>query len=197
MTWPNGSWATIYSNEEPDQTRGSRVIQRGRMSSLSSKTPSRFGTTSSLACRSARQISPDSLITTTPRPLKILKDISALPTTSPGRWIALIAGAAAYSLWRKLAAATRSRSMNSSPGNTRSTSTASLAYAPHAPSNIGPRLRYARSEAGQGHARRVVRLTTNFEAASLVCSRYRPTVGDRICALLGRTPSRAARSNRK
>src|SRR5260370_39483447 len=66
--------------------------------------------------------------------------IADLPTPGTKRWVirrkAEVVAAVRYSLWRKPAAATRSRSMNSSPGNTRSTGTASRAYALHAPSNI-------------------------------------------------------------
>ena len=87
--------------------------------------------------------------------------------------------------------------MNSSPGNTRSTSTASRAYAPHAPSNIGPSLRYARSERGQGPCSTSCTLDSHFRNGLLVCHLATGQPLATALRLLRGTRSRAGRSDSK
>lgn len=77
LTWPNGSWATIYSDEAPDQLRGFSG-DTAWLDEFAKFSHSRecwdnlqFG---------MREVSgdrPRQLITTTPRPLKILTEIEA------------------------------------------------------------------------------------------------------------------------
>ncbi len=87
--------------------------------------------------------------------------------------------------------------MNSSPGKTRSTSTASRAYAPHAPSNIGPSLRYARSERGQGPCSTSCTPDSQFRNGLLVCHLATGQPLATALRLLRGTRSRAGRSDSK
>jgi phage terminase large subunit-like protein len=81
LTWPNGSWATIFSNEEPDQLRGfsGDTAWIDELCKFTNATESwdnlMFG------MREASNDRPRTLITTTPRPLAILKRIEAAPGT--------------------------------------------------------------------------------------------------------------------
>ena len=129
--------------------------------------------------------------------------IASLPTPGTKRWVIrrkaeVVAAVAVVTSLEEACSRYTLAVDNSSPGNTRSTSTASRAYA-HAPSNIGPtgsgprtprsglwlvhrRRRHARSERGQGPcSTRCTAATANFETASLGLSRcYRTTVGDGV-----------------
>lgn len=82
LTWPNGSWATIYSDEEPDQTRGfsgstAWIDEFGKFQNpVDTWDNLQFG---------MREVTagdrPRVLITTTPRPMKILRDIEKMKST--------------------------------------------------------------------------------------------------------------------
>lgn len=81
LTWPNGSWATIYSDEEPDQLRGfsgdtAWLDEFGKF-----KNPRLIWDNLAFGMREASSDRPRRLITTTPRPLTLLKEIEALPGT--------------------------------------------------------------------------------------------------------------------
>jgi phage terminase large subunit-like protein len=81
LTWPNGSWATIYSDEEPDQTRGfsgstAWIDEFGKFQNCVDTWDNlQFG------MREITTDRPRTLITTTPRPLKILRDIEKMSGT--------------------------------------------------------------------------------------------------------------------
>jgi len=81
LTWRNGSWATIYSDQEPDQLRGfsgdtAWLDEFGKF-----KHPEETWDNLQFGMREASSDRPRQLITTTPRPLKILKIIEAFPRT--------------------------------------------------------------------------------------------------------------------
>lgn len=81
LTWPNGSWATIYSDEEPDQTRGfsgatAWIDEMGKFVN-----PQETWDNLQFGMREATSDRPRVLVTTTPRPLKILRDIEKLKST--------------------------------------------------------------------------------------------------------------------
>lgn len=81
LTWPNGSWATIYSDEEPDQLRGfsgdtAWVDELGKF-----KNPDDVWDNLQFGMREASGDQPRQVVTTTPKPLEILKAIMALKTT--------------------------------------------------------------------------------------------------------------------
>lgn len=81
LTWPNGSWATIYSGDEPDQLRGFS----GDTAWLDEMAKYRYAQESwdnlQFGMREASGDQPRRLITTTPRPLAVLKAIEALKST--------------------------------------------------------------------------------------------------------------------
>ena len=81
VTWPNGSWATIYSGDEPDQLRGFS----GDTAWLDEMAKYRYAPESwdnmQFGMREASGDRPRRLITTTPRPLAILKQIEAMAST--------------------------------------------------------------------------------------------------------------------
>jgi len=81
LTWPNGSWATIYSDEEPEALRGFSgdtawidELAKFRNAKLSWDNLA-FG------MREASADRPRKMITTTPKPLKIMKEIQSLKST--------------------------------------------------------------------------------------------------------------------
>ncbi len=81
LTWPNGSWATIYSDDEPDQVRGfsgdtAWLDELGKY-----KHPKEIWDNLAFGMRECSADRPRRLITTTPRPLEILEKIEALPGT--------------------------------------------------------------------------------------------------------------------
>lgn len=81
LTWPNGSWATIYSDDEPDQVRGfsgdtAWLDELGKF-----KHPKAVWDNLAFGMRECSADRPRRLITTTPRPLEILEQIEALPGT--------------------------------------------------------------------------------------------------------------------
>jgi phage terminase large subunit-like protein len=81
VTWPNGSWATIYSDDEPDQVRGFSGDTAWLDEFAKFKNARTFWDNLQFGMREASRDRPRRLITTTPRPLAILKEIEALPST--------------------------------------------------------------------------------------------------------------------
>jgi predicted phage terminase large subunit-like protein len=75
LTWPNGSWATIFSSEEPEQLRGfsgdtAWLDEFGKYANARDVWDNlQFG------MREASDDQPRKLITTTPKPLMILKEL--------------------------------------------------------------------------------------------------------------------------
>lgn len=81
LTWPNGSWATIFSDEEPDQTRGfsgatAWIDEFGKF-----QNPVDTWDNLQFGMREVTNDRPRVLITTTPRPMKILRDIEKMRST--------------------------------------------------------------------------------------------------------------------
>jgi hypothetical protein len=81
VTWPNGSWGTLYSSEEPDQLRGfsgdtAWLDEFGKYSN-----PREVWDNLQFGMREASADLPRVCITTTPRPLPILEEIEAKPST--------------------------------------------------------------------------------------------------------------------
>lgn len=79
ITWPNGSWATIYSDEEPDQLRGfsgdtAWLDEFGKF-----KHAEECWDNLMFGMREMSNDHPRTIITTTPRPIKILQQIEKLP----------------------------------------------------------------------------------------------------------------------
>lgn len=79
LTWPNGSWATIYSDEEPDQLRGFSGDTAWLDELAKFKHARETWDNLQFGMREASSDRPRRLITTTPRPLRLLRDIEALP----------------------------------------------------------------------------------------------------------------------
>jgi phage terminase large subunit-like protein len=81
LTWPNGSWATIYSDEEPDQCRGFSGDTAWLDEFAKFQNPTETWTNLAFGMRESSNDQPRRLITTTPRPIPILTQIEAMPTT--------------------------------------------------------------------------------------------------------------------
>lgn len=81
ITWPNGSWATIYSDEQPDQLRGFSGDTAWFDEFAKFRNPKDCWENLNFGMREASNDRPRRLITTTPRPIKLLKEILALDTT--------------------------------------------------------------------------------------------------------------------
>ena len=81
LTWPNGSWATIYSDDEPDQVRGFSGDTAWLDEFAKFKNAKPFWDNLQFGMREASADRPRRLITTTPRPLRVLQEIEALPST--------------------------------------------------------------------------------------------------------------------
>jgi phage terminase large subunit-like protein len=81
LTWPNGSWATIYSDEEPDQSRGfsGDTVWIDELAKF--KHPKECLENLDFGMREVSADRPRKLITTTPRPIKIMKEIEAAKDT--------------------------------------------------------------------------------------------------------------------
>ena len=81
LTWPNGSVGTVFSDQEPDQTRGfsgdtAWIDELGKFVHAQETWDNlQFG------MREASSDRPRRLITTTPRPLPVLRKIKAMPST--------------------------------------------------------------------------------------------------------------------
>lgn len=81
LIWPNGSWGTLYSSEEPDQLRGfsgdtAWLDEFGKYTN-----PREVWDNLQFGMREASSDQPRVCITTTPRPLPILEEIENRPTT--------------------------------------------------------------------------------------------------------------------
>lgn len=81
ITWPNGSWATIYSDEEPDQLRGfsgdtAWIDELGKF-----KHSKEVWDNLAFGMREVSTDRPRRLITTTPRPIPVLRAIEKLDST--------------------------------------------------------------------------------------------------------------------
>ena len=81
LTWPNGSWATIYSDEEPEQLRGYSGDTAWADELGKFRNPQSVWDNLAFGMREASGDQPRKLVTTTPRPLEILREIMAMPTT--------------------------------------------------------------------------------------------------------------------
>lgn len=77
LTWPNGSWATIYSDEEPDQLRGFSGDTAWLDEFAKFKHAKETWDNLQFGMREASGDRPRRLITTTPRPMKLLRQIEA------------------------------------------------------------------------------------------------------------------------
>ena len=81
LTWPNGTWATIYSDGEPEQTRGFSGDTAWLDEFAKYRYPKIVWDNLQFGMREASADQPRQLITTTPRPLALLRQIEALPET--------------------------------------------------------------------------------------------------------------------
>lgn len=81
VTWPNGAWATIYSGDEPDQLRGFSGDTAWLDEMAKYRYPAECWDNLQFGMREPSGDQPRRLITTTPRPLKVLKQIEAMATT--------------------------------------------------------------------------------------------------------------------
>lgn len=81
VTWPNGSWATIYTDEDPDQVRGFSGDTAWLDEFAKYKHPTEVWDNLSFGMREASNDTPRKLITTTPRPLALLKAIEKMTGT--------------------------------------------------------------------------------------------------------------------
>lgn len=81
VVWPNGSWATLYSAEEPDQLRGFSGDTAWLDEFGKYKNPREVWDNLQFGMREASIDQPRVCITTTPRPLPILEEIEAKPDT--------------------------------------------------------------------------------------------------------------------
>jgi phage terminase large subunit-like protein len=81
ITWPNRTWATVYSDEEPDQLRGfsGDTAWVDEMAKFVNTEDTWHCLQFGMRERSSDR--PRILITTTPRPLPILRQIERLPST--------------------------------------------------------------------------------------------------------------------
>ncbi len=81
ITWPNGTWATIYSDEEPDQLRGFSGDTAWLDEFAKFKNAQDVWDNLAFGMREMSSDRPRRLITTTPRPIPILKAIERLDQT--------------------------------------------------------------------------------------------------------------------
>ena len=81
LTWKNGTWATIYSDDEPDQLRGFSGDTAWLDEFGKYKNPEDVWDNLQFGMREASKDKPRRIITTTPKPIKILKTIEAMPDT--------------------------------------------------------------------------------------------------------------------
>lgn len=82
LTWPNGSWATIYSSEEPDQLRGFSGDTAWLDEFAKYDNPREVWDNLQFGMREVSNDQPRIFISTTPRPVPILDEIEALDTTT-------------------------------------------------------------------------------------------------------------------
>ena len=81
LTWSNGSWATIFSDEEPDQLRGFSGDTAWIDEFAKFSNPQECWDCLAFGMREASSDRPRILISTTPRPIAILNQIEKMPTT--------------------------------------------------------------------------------------------------------------------
>jgi phage terminase large subunit-like protein len=81
LTWPNGSWATIYSSEDPDQLRGFSGDTAWLDELAKYKNPRECWDNLEFGMREVSEDQPRKLVTTTPRPLPLLEEIEEDPDT--------------------------------------------------------------------------------------------------------------------
>lgn len=81
LTWPNGSWATIYSDDEPDQLRGFSGDSAWLDEAAKFKNLREGWDNLQFGMRESSNDRPRRLISTTPRPLPLLRELEKLPTT--------------------------------------------------------------------------------------------------------------------
>lgn len=81
LTWPTGSWATVYSSEEPDQLRGFSGDTAWLDEFAKWDNPRDCWDNLQFGMREASADRPRILITTTPRPINILREIESLPSS--------------------------------------------------------------------------------------------------------------------
>jgi phage terminase large subunit-like protein len=81
LTWPNGSWATIYSDEEPDQLRGFSGDTAWLDEFAKFKNAQDGWDNLQFGMREISADRPRRLITTTPRPIPVLRKIMNSPLT--------------------------------------------------------------------------------------------------------------------
>lgn len=81
LQWPNGSYATIYSDELPDQLRGFSGDTAWLDEFAKFKHPQECWDNLQFGMREISNDRPRRCITTTPRPLAILKQLIKLPST--------------------------------------------------------------------------------------------------------------------
>lgn len=84
VTWPNGSWATVYSDEAPDQTRGFSGDTAWLDEFAKWRNPQECWDNLQFGMRESSNDRPRQLITTTPRPIKLLTIIKNARTTVVG-----------------------------------------------------------------------------------------------------------------
>lgn len=75
LTWPNGSYATIFSDEAPDQTRGFSGDTAWLDEFAKFKNAPTVWMNLQLGMRESSNDRPRRLITTTPRPIEIIKEL--------------------------------------------------------------------------------------------------------------------------
>lgn len=81
LTWPNGSWATIYSSEEPDALRGFSGDTAWLDEFAKYANPRECWDNLQFGMREVSDDQPRVLITTTPKPLPLLIEIEGKPAT--------------------------------------------------------------------------------------------------------------------
>jgi predicted phage terminase large subunit-like protein len=81
LTWPNGSWATIYSDETPWVLRGFSGDTAWLDEFAKYRHPDETWRNLQMGLRECSADRPRRLITTTPRPIDVLKEIEALRGT--------------------------------------------------------------------------------------------------------------------
>lgn len=81
LTWPNGSWATVYSSEEPDQLRGYSGDTAWLDEFAKYDNAKECWDNLQFGMREASTDRPRRLITTTPRPLPVLIELEKAPSS--------------------------------------------------------------------------------------------------------------------
>ena len=82
LTWPNGSWATIFSSEDPDALRGFSGDSAWIDELFKYKNPRQVWDALQFGMREASQDQPRQIITSTPRPHPLLLELEGLETTA-------------------------------------------------------------------------------------------------------------------